>query len=379
MAITYFGNTNDSAGITNPGSQQHPRRSVRGTRTGNITAARAKIQGGASNSSTKIHIYAVSAGAPGAWLGSSDQLVIAASSALAVRDFTFSYPGRGRVRHQLLPDGPRQRLRHSASATRPPAPTTSKPAPTRPPPTHTAPPAGLSRASVSTSRPASTARGTQRSSPASWRPTDAQRQRPPSRRRRLGQADAATPRLLGQRRQQHPDPQLQSLRVLVPRRSPPPIVARPAMAKLCRVFLEPMRAKFGACYVLAGYRHELYNARIGGARHSQHIYEDNFECVAADLRFQRGTPAQWAAYAKGLRGEDGRQGRGRPLRPLRLRARRQPHLRRRPGQADGLGRRSPSQHPPRSCSGVIVGYIIRGRYSLEKTSKSSASKSRGHG
>ena len=87
-----------------------------------------------------------------------------------------------------------------------------------------------------------------------------------------------------------------------------PVVARPAMAKLCRVYLEPMRAKFGVCYVLSGYRHELYNARIGGARHSQHIYEDNFESVAADLRFQRGTPAQWSAFAKGLRGKAGGTG-----------------------------------------------------------------------
>ena len=61
-----------------------------------------------------------------------------------------------------------------------------------------------------------------------------------------------------------------------------------------------MRTKFGACVVLSGYRHELYNARIGGARHSQHIYEQGFESVAADLRFAKGTPG-----AVGRRGEDG--------------------------------------------------------------------------
>ncbi len=80
-----------------------------------------------------------------------------------------------------------------------------------------------------------------------------------------------------------------------------PIVARPAMVKLCTVFLEPMRAKFGTCFVLSGYRHQLYNAAIGGALHSQHIYEQSYESVAADLRFARGTPAQWAAFARGLR------------------------------------------------------------------------------
>ena len=80
-----------------------------------------------------------------------------------------------------------------------------------------------------------------------------------------------------------------------------PISARPAMVNLCRVFLEPMRAKFGPCLVLSGYRHEIYNANIGGARHSQHIYEQSFESVAADLKFQRGSPAMWAAEAKRLR------------------------------------------------------------------------------
>ena len=73
------------------------------------------------------------------------------------------------------------------------------------------------------------------------------------------------------------------------------------MVKLCQVYLEPMRTKFGTCYVLSGYRHELYNRAIGGARHSQHIYEQSFESVAADLRFARGTPAQWAAEAKRIR------------------------------------------------------------------------------
>lgn len=80
-----------------------------------------------------------------------------------------------------------------------------------------------------------------------------------------------------------------------------PIVARAGMVRLATVFLEPMRAKFGACLILSGYRHELYNASIGGARHSQHIYEHDFESVAADLRFATGTPAKWAAYARLLR------------------------------------------------------------------------------
>lgn len=80
-----------------------------------------------------------------------------------------------------------------------------------------------------------------------------------------------------------------------------PTLARPAMVRLCKGYLEPMRTKFGACYVLSGYRHVRYNASIGGAVSSQHIYEYNYESVAADVRFGKGTVAQWAAHAKTLR------------------------------------------------------------------------------
>jgi hypothetical protein len=83
--------------------------------------------------------------------------------------------------------------------------------------------------------------------------------------------------------------------------TPVPIVARAGLIRLCEDFLEPMREKFGTALVLSGYRHELYNAKIGGARHSQHIYENDFESVAADMRFERGTPNRWAAEARKLR------------------------------------------------------------------------------
>ena len=95
--------------------------------------------------------------------------------------------------------------------------------------------------------------------------------------------------------------------------SPCPITSRPGMVKLAAVFLEPMRVKFGPCYVLSGYRHVLYNAAIGGVRNSQHIYEDGFESVAADLRFAKGNPAAWASEARRIRttknGGDGGVGR----------------------------------------------------------------------
>ena len=90
--------------------------------------------------------------------------------------------------------------------------------------------------------------------------------------------------------------------------SAPPILARNAMVRLATVYLEPMRRKFGTCFVLSGYRHTRYNAAIGGARLSQHVYEYNYESVAADLRFQKGTPAQWAAEARRLRTKAGGTG-----------------------------------------------------------------------
>lgn len=88
-----------------------------------------------------------------------------------------------------------------------------------------------------------------------------------------------------------------------------PTKARTAMVNLCKDFLEPMRTKFGEANVLSGYRHEKYNAAIGGARNSQHIYENTYECVAADMRFARGGPRQWVAYAKTLRSKN-HKGRG---------------------------------------------------------------------
>jgi hypothetical protein len=79
-----------------------------------------------------------------------------------------------------------------------------------------------------------------------------------------------------------------------------PAVAVPALKRLARDYLEPMRAKFGPAKVLSGYRPADYNARIGGAKFSEHIYDHSPESVAADLVFSRGTPALWAAEADRL-------------------------------------------------------------------------------
>ena len=79
-----------------------------------------------------------------------------------------------------------------------------------------------------------------------------------------------------------------------------PAIAVPAVTRLCQKFLEPMRANFGPCHVMSGYRPRDYNARIGGAKFSQHVYEDTPESVAADLIFRLGNPALWAAFADSL-------------------------------------------------------------------------------
>jgi hypothetical protein len=82
-----------------------------------------------------------------------------------------------------------------------------------------------------------------------------------------------------------------------------PAMAYDGLRDLCVNVLEPMRAKFGAALVVSGHRHKAYNAGIGGASRGYHIYDfpgRGGKEVAADVVFARGTPAQWAAYARGL-------------------------------------------------------------------------------
>jgi hypothetical protein len=79
-----------------------------------------------------------------------------------------------------------------------------------------------------------------------------------------------------------------------------PAIAIPALRQLCLTYLEPMRTIFGPCLVMSGYRPKDYNAKIGGAPLSQHIYELTPSSVAGDLIFRTGTPAQWATLADNL-------------------------------------------------------------------------------
>lgn len=80
--------------------------------------------------------------------------------------------------------------------------------------------------------------------------------------------------------------------------TPVPRAAHPAVKELCEHMLEPLRGKYGRCTVTSGYRHRAYNISIGGAESSQHIYDLDPRSVAADVKFERGTPAQWARSAR---------------------------------------------------------------------------------
>lgn len=72
--------------------------------------------------------------------------------------------------------------------------------------------------------------------------------------------------------------------------------------RLCRLVLEPLRERFGVCSVVSGYRHPSYNRRIGGAQRSVHMggRGNGIHGVAADVRFAKGHPLDWARAAEQL-------------------------------------------------------------------------------
>jgi uncharacterized protein YcbK (DUF882 family) len=71
---------------------------------------------------------------------------------------------------------------------------------------------------------------------------------------------------------------------------------------LCRVYLEPLRKKYGPCKVMSGYRTRAYNRKIGGASRSFHVYtEHDGNDQAVDVIFARGTPRQWHSTANWIR------------------------------------------------------------------------------
>jgi uncharacterized protein YcbK (DUF882 family) len=71
---------------------------------------------------------------------------------------------------------------------------------------------------------------------------------------------------------------------------------------LCKQYLEPLRKKFGPVTVVSGFRTKSYNAGIGGASRSFHVYtEHDGNDQAADIKCARGTPTQWRNFLAGIR------------------------------------------------------------------------------
>lgn len=76
--------------------------------------------------------------------------------------------------------------------------------------------------------------------------------------------------------------------------TPVPKRAIPALRVHVRKVLDPCRRKFGRGTCNSGYRHRRYNARIGGASQSFHIYDIHPDAPATDVWFAKGSPAAWA-------------------------------------------------------------------------------------
>ena len=113
--------------------------------------------------------------------------------------------------------------------------------------------------------------------------------------------------------------------------TPVPSGAHAALKELCELYLEPLRSRFGACTVISGYRHKAYNRRIGGAAKSQHVYDEHPGCVAADVRFAKGTPQEWYDAADQLALANGHGGVGKYIDSVFV------HVDSRPGQARWSG------------------------------------------
>jgi uncharacterized protein YcbK (DUF882 family) len=84
---------------------------------------------------------------------------------------------------------------------------------------------------------------------------------------------------------------------MCPDGTPVPGASHASIRRLCERYLEPMREQFGRATVISGFRTRRYNTRIGGSPDSIHLYAANPRQVAADIRFERGTPEEWAAEA----------------------------------------------------------------------------------
>lgn len=77
-----------------------------------------------------------------------------------------------------------------------------------------------------------------------------------------------------------------------------PSSAMPALRRLVKKVLQPMRDEFGECHVNSGYRNAAHNDHVGGEADSHHRYDRRPNSPAVDVTFATGSVNQWAAKAR---------------------------------------------------------------------------------
>jgi uncharacterized protein YcbK (DUF882 family) len=79
---------------------------------------------------------------------------------------------------------------------------------------------------------------------------------------------------------------------------------------LCKVYLEPLRKRYGRVHINSGFRTRAYNARIGGASNSMHVYTiHDGNDQAADITCAKGGPRDWHRTLNAIRNRK-RKGKG---------------------------------------------------------------------
>ncbi len=77
-----------------------------------------------------------------------------------------------------------------------------------------------------------------------------------------------------------------------------PSNAVPALRRLVRRVLQPMRDEFGECSVHSGYRNAAHNGHVDGASGSHHRYDEKPDAPAVDVSFATGSVDEWARMAR---------------------------------------------------------------------------------
>jgi hypothetical protein len=77
-----------------------------------------------------------------------------------------------------------------------------------------------------------------------------------------------------------------------------PSDAVPALRRLVRRVLQPMRDEFGQCSVHSGYRNAAHNGHVDGATGSHHRYDEKPDAPATDVSFATGSVDEWARMAR---------------------------------------------------------------------------------